>query len=199
MRRFFVRQQLVCVAMTALLATACSRDPRPGTEEEEAVGERLMRQMSDTLANAQAMSFATTEMLEGVRPNGEKSTSHFSRRVTVRRQNGLFLELHGSGGTELEVAAYYDGKTLSLQSDVRKVWAQTEVPDVNQPGAAGNRGVDPGVNQPGAAGNRGFSYGGSARQTRAVHDPGLNQPGAAGNVGRDPGVNQPGRAGNRRR
>ena len=76
---------------------------------------------------------------------------------------------------------------------------RTVGPGLNQPGAAGNRGVDPGVNQPGAAGNRGLSYGGSARQTRAVHDPGFNQPGAAGNVGRDPGVNQPGRAGNRRR
>ena len=46
----------------------------------------------------------------------------------MRRPNGLFLELHGSGGTELEVAAYYDGKTVSLQSDVREVWAQTDGP-----------------------------------------------------------------------
>ena len=38
---------------------------------------------------------------------------------------------------------------------------------------------DRGVNQPGAAGNRGV--GGSARQTRVVGDPGLNQPGRAGN------------------
>jgi len=73
-------------------------------------------------------------------------------------------------------------------------------PGFNQPGAAGNRGVDAGFNQPGAAGNRGaVTYGGSARQTRAVADPGFNQPGAAGNVGRDPGLNQPGAAGNRRR
>jgi len=70
-------------------------------------------------------------------------------------------------------------------------------PGLNQPGAAGNVGRDPGINQPGAAGNVG--YGGSARQVRAVADPGVNQPGAAGNVGRDPGVNQPGAAGNRRR
>ena len=74
-------------------------------------------------------------------------------------------------------------------------------PGINQPGAAGNRGVgrDPGVNQPGAVGNRGVG-----------RDPGINQPGAVGNVGfggsarqtrvvgRDPGINQPGRAGNRR-
>jgi hypothetical protein len=41
----------------------------------------------------------------------------------------LYLELHGSGGTELEVAAYYDGKTVSLESDTRRVWAQTDVPE----------------------------------------------------------------------
>jgi hypothetical protein len=72
---------------------------------------------------------------------------------------------------------------------------------VNQPGAAGNRGVhDPGINQPGAVGN-GAAGAGSARQTRAVGDPGVNQPGAAGNASgaRDPGVNQPGATGNRRR
>ena len=87
-----------------------------------------MRQMSDTLANAHAFSFTTTEVLEGVRATGEKRTSHFFRKVTLRRPNGLFLELHGSGGTKLEVAAYYDGKTVSLESDARKVWAQTDVP-----------------------------------------------------------------------
>ncbi len=53
---------------------------------------------------------------------------HFSRRVTARRPNGLLFELHGSGGTELEVAAYYDGETVSLRGDVGKVWAQTDVP-----------------------------------------------------------------------
>jgi len=88
-----------------------------------------MRQMSDTLAKAHAFSFATTEILEGVWATGEKRTSHFSRKVTVRRPNRLFLELHGSAGTALEVAAYYDGKTASLESDVRKVWAQTDVPE----------------------------------------------------------------------
>jgi hypothetical protein len=121
-------QRFRCVAIVALLATACSRDPKPGTPEAAAEGERLMRQMSDALANAQTLSFSTTEILEGVRETGEKRAFHFSRKVTVRRPNGMFLELHGSGGTELEVAAYYDGTTLSLKSGVRKVWAQTDAP-----------------------------------------------------------------------
>ena len=116
-------------AVALLLASACSRDPDPGTPEAAAEGERWMRQMSDALAEAQTFSFATIEVLEGVRPTGEKVTSNFSRKVTVGRPDRLYLELHGSGGTELEVAAYYDGKTVSLESDTRRVWAQTDVPE----------------------------------------------------------------------
>ena len=64
--------------------------------------------------------------------------------------------------------------------------AESRDAGINQPGAAGNRGVgapgagarDPGLNQPGAMGNRGVG----APGVGAV-DPGLNQPGVAGNVG----------------
>ncbi len=38
--------------------------------------------------------------------------------------------------------------------------------------------MTPGINQPGAAGNRGVGAPGAG-----VRDPGLNQPGVAGNVG----------------
>jgi hypothetical protein len=67
---------------------------------------------------------------------------------------------------------------------------------VNQPGAAGNRRMDPGLNQPGMAGNVGVGapgvgvapgVGAPGRGVGApgvgVVDPGLNQPGMAGNVG----------------
>ena len=106
----------------------------------------------------------------------------------------------------IAAAALLAGSILNLQAQRDR--------GVSQPGAAGNRGVDPGINQPGRAGNVGgvgrdpginqpgragnVGVGGSARQTRAVGDPGINQPGAVGNYGRDHGVNQPGAAGNRR-
>jgi hypothetical protein len=116
------------LVLLALVAAACSRDPEPGTPEAAAAGERILKQMSEELAGAATLSFATTEFLEGVRDTGEKRAFHFSRKVTVRRPDAMFLELHGSGGTELEAAAYYDGTTLSLRSDARRAWAQTEVP-----------------------------------------------------------------------
>ncbi len=54
------RRLLVCVAV-ALLMTGCSRDPKLGTPEAAAVGERLVRSISDTLANSKAFSFETNE------------------------------------------------------------------------------------------------------------------------------------------
>jgi hypothetical protein len=121
------RRVLACIAFT-LLITACSRDPKPGTPEAAAAGERLMRSMSDALAQSKAFSFETKERLEVVAPNGDKRTLHFARKVNVRRPNGLFFELHGQEDTALDLAAYYDGRTLTLSRNPDAAWGQTAVP-----------------------------------------------------------------------
>ena len=102
-----------CVAVT-LSITACSRTPKPGTPEAAAEGARFMRSMSDTLARAKAFTFETSERFELSPAGGEKRLQHFTQKVTVRRPNGLFFEIHEQGNTALEVAAYYDGQTLTL-------------------------------------------------------------------------------------
>lgn len=119
--------QLMIVA-AALFITSCSRDPKPGTPEAAAAGERYMRSMSDTLARSKAFVFETSERLEVIAPSGEKRALHFNRKVTVRRPNRLFFELHGKGDTALEIAAYYDGRTLTLIEKPDGAWAQTTVP-----------------------------------------------------------------------
>ena len=116
-----------CVA-AALFITGCSRDPEPGTPEATAVGERFMRSMSDTLARSKAFTFETSERLEVIAPSGEKEALHFTRKVTVRRPDALFFELHGTGDTAFEIAAYYDGRTLTLSESRTGPWAQTSVP-----------------------------------------------------------------------
>ena len=40
----------------------------------------------------------------------------------------MSFELDGSGGTAMDVSAYYDGKTVSLRDNLHGVWAQTTVP-----------------------------------------------------------------------
>jgi hypothetical protein len=122
------RASILTFLGVALLASGCSRDPQAGTPEAAAEGDRIVRQMSDTLAQAQAMRFVTDEILEVVEPTGEKRALHFIRKVTVRRPDRLLFELQGTEGTELEAVASYDGRAVSLRGGGRRVWAQAEVP-----------------------------------------------------------------------
>ena len=115
MHRSFSRR-LFCCAAVALFATACSRDPKPGTPEATAVGERVMRSMSDALARSKAFAFETNEALDVIGAGGEKRTLHFTRRVTVRRPSAPFFELHGTGDAALDIAVRYDGRTVATSS-----------------------------------------------------------------------------------
>jgi hypothetical protein len=117
-----------CVAV-ALFIVGCARDPKPGTPEAADVGERYMRAMSDTLASSKVFSFETSERVDVMAPSGQKRTMQFSRKAVVRRPNALFFELYGKGDTALEIDAYYDGRTATLNEREEKVWTQTDVPD----------------------------------------------------------------------
>ena len=122
-----LRHTALALTVGVLLAPACSRDPDPGTPAAAAEGERLMRQMSDTLASASTFRFATAESLD----HPDRSSGrvlHFTRTVTVRRPDAMFFEVDGSGETALDVSAYYDGSTVSLRNNAQGVWAETSVP-----------------------------------------------------------------------
>jgi hypothetical protein len=121
------RQTALTLSLGVLLAPGCSRDPDPGTPPGAAEGERLMRQMSDTLASASTFRFATAESLD----HPDRSTGrvlHFTRTVTVRRPDALFFEVDGIGDTAIDVSAYYDGSTVSLRNNAEGVWAESSVP-----------------------------------------------------------------------
>jgi hypothetical protein len=111
------------------LVTACSRDPKPGAPEAAALGDRYMRTMSDTLARANTFRFETEERLEMIAAGGEKRELAFTRKVTVRRPNGLVFELREKGSSAVHVVAYYDGKTATLSDSAGRAWAQTPEPE----------------------------------------------------------------------
>ena len=122
-----LRHTAMVMTVAALLASACSRDPEPGTPAAATEGERLMRQMSDTLVKASNFRFATVESLD----HPDRSTGrvlHFTRTVTVRRPDAMVFEVDGTGDTALDVSTYYDGKTVSLRNNALGVWAETTVP-----------------------------------------------------------------------
>ena len=120
-----------CMA-SALITIACAQAPTPNTPEptpDPAVaGEGLMRSMSNTLAQSKSFTFETSEQLEVMAPGGEKSVVHLTRKVTVRRPNGLLFELHGKDDKPLEIDAYYDGRTVTLNEKGNGKWAQTDAP-----------------------------------------------------------------------
>lgn len=124
----FVNCRWVAYVLFALMMTACSRDPQPGTPKGAAMSESLMRSMSDTLAHSKSLTFETTERIEVIAPSGEKRALYFTRKVAVRRPDALFFRLHGEGGKAFDIAAYYRGRTVTLSDELTGTWAQTAVP-----------------------------------------------------------------------
>ena len=123
-----VHYTLLALTAAMLLASACSRDPGPGTPAATAEGDRLMHQMSDALARASAFRFETTESLDRIGTSAGGRVLRFTRVVTVHRPDAMFFEVDGSADTALDVSAYYDGKTLSLSDNAQGAWARTTVP-----------------------------------------------------------------------
>ena len=72
-----------CIGAALLIVvTGCSRDPKPGTPEAAALGERYMRSMSATLAHAQTFTFETDEHLQVLTPSGTAASTSLARQGT---------------------------------------------------------------------------------------------------------------------
>ena len=106
----------------ATSATSCSSEHDPTTQQDKAArGDRLLRQMSDTLKNAKAFSVTVDESHERVRRNGEKQPYTLKRQVVVRRPDRLWSHTTGSDNRDIKLA--YDGKTITVIGDHQKVYA----------------------------------------------------------------------------
>jgi len=128
MGRVFTRRLGAAVlgAMVCLTVASCgSREPaaEPGpttAEEKRARGETILKQVSEKLAAAQALSVSTTEQNERVRRNGERVKLNLARQVAMRRPDRLYFK--ATGDRDLEV--YYDGKKVTLVSHKEKVFGE---------------------------------------------------------------------------
>ena len=116
------------LAILVLAVAACARDPEPGTPAAAAEGERLMRQMSDALAGLHAFRFTTEESIEQPASSIERRVFQFTRTVTVQRPSSLLFEIRGTAPVAMELAAYYDGRTVALRDKPSGVWAQAPAP-----------------------------------------------------------------------
>ena len=91
--------------------------------------DQLMHSMSDLLANAKNISFRTKGTEEKIRPSGKKVAVQVTREVILHRPDGYWLHMvaQAPDGTR-DLKVWYDGKTLTLQSDKEKVYAHTKMP-----------------------------------------------------------------------
>ena len=123
------RLAVLISAAVLIVFTGCARDPKPGTPEAAALGDKYMHAMSDALVKAQTFTFDTDEQLQVLTPGGEKREMALSRKVTVRRPNAVAFILHATGDNPIDVIAFYDGKSATLSNTDNGVYAQTPAPD----------------------------------------------------------------------
>jgi hypothetical protein len=113
----------IAVVLVSLAAVSCSTTgggsaaPGPVLDERS---DQLLRAMSDLLARTPALSYTTTQVFERVRRSGERVTERTTKQIVLKRPDGLWVRTQGDGR---DGALWYDGKTISVQSDTRKAYA----------------------------------------------------------------------------
>lgn len=127
LRRTRVAAQVVSVSILLLGALACSRQAAPRDQAQAtARGDALLRQMSDTLRGASALSFSVRETHERVRRNGTKVPFTLDRQVVVRRPDRLHVHTTGSDGRDVTVT--YDGRAVTVVGRTHQVYAAVDAP-----------------------------------------------------------------------
>jgi hypothetical protein len=116
------------LSLLLVVAAACGGGREAPPQIASAIEPRaddLLRKMCSLVRSAQTIHLTTSETNDRIKPDGEKVQVAFSRDLTIRRPDGLRGTFKG-GGMQAEI--WYDGKTLSIQGDNRRMWAQAEVP-----------------------------------------------------------------------
>jgi hypothetical protein len=91
--------------------------------------DQLLRKMSDLLANAGSMTLKVKEVRDKIRATGEKIQVRNLRDIAVRRPDGIWIRaVSQTPDQSRDYSLWYDGKTLTLQSDKEKVYAHTKMP-----------------------------------------------------------------------
>jgi hypothetical protein len=122
--RYFAVLLLTCAAIACQRAPAAPPADPATPDERRAAGEALLKQLSATIASAQAISFRTDEIGTRTTRSGQKQTVTYSRELSMRRPNRLHFVM--TGGRDLE--AFYQGSKVTLVSHGDKVFAEFPAP-----------------------------------------------------------------------
>jgi hypothetical protein len=122
---------MVQVLAGALTATAvpwnlviAQVNPAPASAPAEIKDERalkLLKAMSDTLANAKSFSFGVRGLVPTVAPTGQSINLFASSRVVMQRPDKLFVEVRGD---LFPSDIFFNGKTVTAVSLDKKFYVQ---------------------------------------------------------------------------
>ena len=119
-----IRRFLLLVVGAAVVAAGCTRAPEKLTPEAaRARGDELLKEMSKTFSGLQTFAYTAEEVREEVKA-GKKVEARVTRRVMIRLPNSIAFTTKG----DRDAAGWYDGKHLTMVSNVHKVWARGPMP-----------------------------------------------------------------------
>jgi len=129
------RNKLIAVAgiAVAMMVSACHEGASPSASEKgapateadkRAQGAAILKQMSEKLQSAQALTFSTSESNERVRQNNEKIKINLERQIKVRRPDKMWFKATGDRDLECN----YNGKVVTLISHKDKVFGEFPAP-----------------------------------------------------------------------
>jgi hypothetical protein len=110
---------LACAVAACGSRPAGPADPVTPAERRQA-GEALMKQLSVTIAGAQAIAFTSEETGSRTKTDGTRETLRYSRELSLRRPDRLHFVMKGD--RDLEV--FYQASKVTLVSHKDKVFAE---------------------------------------------------------------------------
>jgi hypothetical protein len=130
MRRSNVLRKVVGISLAAVVlagGAALAQDPTQqaapaqGVKDERAL--KLLKGMSDTLAEAKTLAFSVRGLVPMPAPTGQYVSLFASSRVLMQRPDKLFVE---SRGDLFPSDLYFNGKTVTALGLDKKFYAQRE-------------------------------------------------------------------------
>ena len=87
-----------------------------------------IREMSDLLAGATALTLSAHEVHERDTVEGKPERLEGEQTVVIQRPDRLYIRAKGKGFRNIDHELFYDGQTLTLANHVQNVWASAAVP-----------------------------------------------------------------------
>ena len=120
---------LVLICAASLVANVTTAQQTKPTQNVDEKADKLLHQMSDLLGNSKSFTLNTKEVHDKIRESGKKVQAKVSREIAVRRPDGFWSHVISQAPDKSrDLLLWYDGKTITLQSDKEKVYARTKMP-----------------------------------------------------------------------